>query len=153
MRRFDYSFLDYGLLPARWLNLSAGIVSLKTMAGVRKREQLRIFIELEQLAKIQSVKSSNAIEGIVTGEDRIAAIVNQNSTPLDHNEAEIAGYRDALQAFIVPLLPASAIHSVSGPAEPGSFEDTGLGKALLVLSIRLILFAALAIRTSRKRDL
>ena len=27
---------------------------------------------------------------------RIAAIVNQNSAPLNHNEAEIAGYRDAL---------------------------------------------------------
>lgn len=98
MRRFEYSFLDHGLLPARLLNLSAGIVSLKTMAGVRKREQLRIFTELEQLAKIQSVKSSNAIEGIVTGDDRIVAIVNQNSAPLDHNEAEIAGYRDALKA-------------------------------------------------------
>ncbi|MCH5260964.1 MAG: Fic family protein, partial [Lachnospiraceae bacterium] len=44
----------------------------------------------------QSIKSSNAIEGIVTSDERIAAIVNQNSAPLNHNEAEIAGYRDAL---------------------------------------------------------
>ena len=29
-------------------------------------------------------------------DERIAAIVNQNSAPLNHNEAEIAGYRDAL---------------------------------------------------------
>lgn len=96
MRKFDYSFLDNGLLPASLVNLSASIASLKTMAGIRKEEHLRVFTELEAIAKVQSVKSSNAIEGIVTSDDRIAAIVNQNSAPLNHNEAEIAGYRDAL---------------------------------------------------------
>lgn len=66
------------------------------MAGVRKGEYTQIFTELEAVAKVQSIKSSNAIEGIVTSDERIAAIVNQNSAPLNHNEAEIAGYRDAL---------------------------------------------------------
>ncbi len=32
----------------------------------------------------------------MTSDERIAAIVNQNSAPLNHNEAEIAGYSDAL---------------------------------------------------------
>ncbi len=45
---------------------------------------------------MQSIRSSNAIEGIVTSDERIAAILNQNSAPLNHNEAEITGYRDAL---------------------------------------------------------
>jgi Fic family protein len=99
MRRFDYSFLDNGLLPARLVNLTSGIESLNTMAGVRKEEYVNIFTALEAVAKVQSVKSSNAIEGIVTSDERIAAIVNQNSTPLNHNEAEIAGYRDALNAI------------------------------------------------------
>ena len=96
MRRFDYSFLNNGLLPASLVNITASIASLKTMSGIRKAENIRIFTELEAIAKIQSVKSSNAIEGIVTSDERIAAIVNQNSAPLNHNEAEIAGYRDAL---------------------------------------------------------
>lgn len=96
MRKFDYSFLDHGLLPANLVNLSINITSLKTMADIRKTEYIRIFTELEAIAKIQSVKSSNAIEGIVTSDERIAVIVNQNSAPLNHNEAEIAGYRDAL---------------------------------------------------------
>lgn len=96
MRKFDYSFLDNGLLPANLVSLIANISSLKTMAGVRKEEYSKIFIELEAVAKVQSIKSSNAIEGIVTSDERIAAIVNQNSAPLNHNEAEIAGYRDAL---------------------------------------------------------
>lgn len=96
MRKFDYSFLRNGLLPANLINLTAGITSLKTMAEIRKEEYTRIFTELESIAKVQSIKSSNAIEGIVTSDERIAAIVNQNSAPLNHNEAEIAGYRDAL---------------------------------------------------------
>ena len=96
MRKFDYSFLNNGLLPANLVNLTSSISALKTMAGVRKEEYTKIFSELEVVAKVQSIKSSNAIEGIVTSDERIAAIVNQNSAPLNHNEAEIAGYRDAL---------------------------------------------------------
>ena len=96
MRNFDYSFLNNGLLPANLVNLTSNIASLKTMAGVRKDEYTQIFTELEAIARVQSIKSSNAIEGIVTSDERIAAIVNQNSAPLNHNEAEIAGYRDAL---------------------------------------------------------
>ncbi len=98
MRKFDYSFLNNGLLPANLINLTSSIASLKTMSGVRKEEYASIFTELEAVAKIQSVKSSNAIEGIVTSDARIAAIVNGNSRPLNHTEGEIAGYRDALNA-------------------------------------------------------
>ena len=99
MHKFDYSFLDNGLLPASLVNLTASISSLKTMAGVRKKDHIKIFTELEAIAKVQSVKSSNAIEGIVTSDSRVAEIVNQNSAPLNHNEMEIAGYRDALSAI------------------------------------------------------
>lgn len=96
MRKFDYSFLDNGMLPARLLNLTSSITELKTMAGVRKENNVKIFTELESIARVQSIKSSNAIEGIVTSDKRIAEIVNGNSKPLNYNEAEIAGYRDAL---------------------------------------------------------
>jgi Fic family protein len=96
MRKFDYSFLNNGLLPASLVNLTSNIAELRTMAGVRKGEYAKVFTELEAVARVQSIKSSNAIEGIVTSDERIAAIVNQNSAPLNHNEAEIAGYRDAL---------------------------------------------------------
>ena len=99
MHKFDYSFLNNGLLPAGLINLTSGITSLKTMAGVRKEEYEKVFTELEAVAKVQSVKSSNAIEGIVTSDERIAEIVNGDSAPLNHNEAEIAGYRDALNVI------------------------------------------------------
>ena len=96
MKKFDYSFLDNGLLPASLINITSTIYSLKAGANIRKYEYERIFTELEKIAIVQSVKSSNAIEGIVTSDERIEKIVNQNSKPLNHNESEIAGYRDAL---------------------------------------------------------
>jgi len=96
MRKFDYAFLKSGLVPVRILSLTSDIASLKTMGAVRKAEHLQIFSALEGIAKVQSVKGSNAIEGIVTSDERIVAIVNQNSAPLNHDEAEIAGYRNAL---------------------------------------------------------
>ena len=96
MRKFDYSFLKNGLIPASLINTTALIYSLKTGAETRKNEYEKVFTELEKIAKVQSVKSSNAIEGIVTSDERIKEIVNKSSKPQNHNEEEIAGYRDAL---------------------------------------------------------
>lgn len=96
MHKFDYSFLDNGMLPAELVNVTASISSLKTVAAFRKNDFQKVFTELESIAKNQSVKSSNEIEGIVTSDERIAQIVQQNSAPLNHNEMEISGYRDAL---------------------------------------------------------
>ncbi|MDR0948347.1 MAG: hypothetical protein LBM69_02360 [Lachnospiraceae bacterium] len=96
MRYFDYSFLENGLLPARFVNIVSAISELRERENERKQNNQAVFTRLESIAKVQSVKGSNEIEGIVTSEQRINEIVNQNSAPLNHNEAEIAGYRDAL---------------------------------------------------------
>lgn len=96
MRYFDYSFLENGLLPAQLVNITSTISELKALEGERKDSFEEIFESLERIAKVQSVKGSNEIEGIVTSEERINEIVNRNSAPLNHNEAEIAGYRDVL---------------------------------------------------------
>ncbi|MCL2678818.1 MAG: Fic family protein [Dehalococcoidia bacterium] len=98
MKRFDYSFLENGLLPAKLLNITGAISELKALDIARKDSYPGIFTSLEGIARVQSVKGSNEIEGIVTSEKRIAEIVNQNSAPLNHDEMEIAGYRDALAA-------------------------------------------------------
>lgn len=96
MRTFDYSFLESGMLPAGLINIVSAIAALREQENIRKDNYPDIFTCLETIARVQSVKGSNAIEGIVTSEQRINEIVNQNSAPLNHNEAEIAGYRDAL---------------------------------------------------------
>ena len=96
MRRFDYSFLNNGMVPTSLVSQVSGITELKTITNMCKGDYTEIFTKLEAVAKIQSIKSSNAIEGITASDKRIAEIVNQNSAPLNHNEAEIVGYRDAL---------------------------------------------------------
>lgn len=96
MHKFDYSFLDNGMLPSNLVNVTASIAALKTSSQFRKNDFQKVFTELEKIAKIQSVKSSNEIEGIITSDERIVQIVQQNSAPLNHNEQEISGYRDAL---------------------------------------------------------
>lgn len=47
MRKFDYSFLNNGLLPAGLVNLTASIASLKTMAGVRKDDYANVLPSLK----------------------------------------------------------------------------------------------------------
>ena len=101
MHVFDYSFLKDSLLPAQLVTLAANIASLKTMSALRRRENPVAFRELETMAKIESVKASNAMEGIVTTDDRIRAIVVGGAIPLNHTEAEIAGYRDVLEEIHV----------------------------------------------------
>ena len=96
MRKFDYSFLKNAMLPAAILNCTNGIAEIKALQEARKKNYKDIFTKLESIAKVQSVKGSNAIEGIVTTDKRIEEIVNNSGAPLNHDEMEIAGYRDAL---------------------------------------------------------
>ena len=48
------------------------------------------------VAKIQSTKSSNAIEGIYTNDARLNELMNKKTEPRNRNEEEIAGYRHVL---------------------------------------------------------
>ncbi len=96
MRKFDYTFLEQDKIPGKLLNILTGIYSMKIDNDFRKEKYDTIFTELEKIAIVQSVKCSNAIEGILTTDERINEIVNRSSAPLNHNEEEIAGYRDAL---------------------------------------------------------
>lgn len=95
MHIFDYSFLKNDLLPAQLVSLVSNISTLKVMSAFRKKENETAFRKLEDAAKIESIKASNAIEGIVTTDQRVRAIAG-GSAPLNHTEAEIAGYRDVL---------------------------------------------------------
>lgn len=101
MQIFDYSFLKDDLLPAQLVTYAANISTLKVMTSMRRNENAAAFRQLESIARIESVKASNAIEGIITTDNRIRAIVDGGSAPLNHTEAEIAGYRDALNEIHV----------------------------------------------------
>ena len=96
MRRFDYTFLEKEAIPSNIASLLFAIERNKNSADSLKERLPKVFINLVKIAKVQSVKASNAIEGIFTTDKRIESIVNEITEPLNHNEKEIAGYRDAL---------------------------------------------------------
>lgn len=96
MHKFDYSFLKNGKIDANLLNIVVRIYGLRNLDKERQAKFPKVFTELEKIAKVQSVKYSNAIEGIVTTDERILSIVTESTAPLNHDEAEIAGYRDVL---------------------------------------------------------
>ena len=51
MHRFDYSFLDNGMLPAGLLNITTDIYSLRAMSWSRKESVLKKLEELSAKVK------------------------------------------------------------------------------------------------------
>ena len=96
MKIFDYSFLKNMRVPTQFLSMTNIIYYLKAVEEDKKKNYPDIFTNLQKIAIVQSVKGSNAIEGIVTTDKRIEEMINQNSNPLNHTEKEIFGYKDAL---------------------------------------------------------
>ena len=56
----------------------------------------KLFKELTKIAIVQSIISSNAIEGIVTTDERIKGLLSGSVSPINHNENEILGYKDVI---------------------------------------------------------
>ena len=96
MRRFDYSFLEKEAVPPHIVSMLFAIGRNKSTCDAFKDKYPNVFANLVKIAKVQSVKASNAIEGILTTDQRIKELVNESTEPRNHNEEEIAGYRDVL---------------------------------------------------------
>ncbi len=62
-------------------------------------------------------------------------------------------FPQAIQEAFIPILPASAIHTLSGAAQAGSTEYTGVLTAFVILLAWSALAAATAISRFRKKDL
>lgn len=84
---------------------------------------------LRNLAVVESTESSNRLEGITVGRERIEAIVLKSTRPKDRSEQEVAGYRDALnliheswEALPFNINTVKQLHSIMYrylPAEEG----------------------------------
>lgn len=94
MHRFDYSFLKKSV-PGNIVGLTNIISDLRTKEEFRKLQYSETFEILRHKAIVESVKGSNAIEGIVTTDARIKDIVD-GASPVTHEEMEISGYKNAL---------------------------------------------------------
>jgi len=85
------------------LSLPLGTVWLLTdVAEARGRQDLytrqapQLLRALRDTALVQSVESSNRIEGVTVAPDRLVPLVLGHARPRDRSEEEIRGYRRAL---------------------------------------------------------
>ena len=99
MRIFDYSFIVDLPIPARSFGLMHRILSENEILRSKINQKKGTFTKLRTIASMESIKGSNAIEGIGTTDERLRGIVLHNTEPIGHDEMEIAGYRDALEAI------------------------------------------------------
>ena len=57
------------------------------------RQSPQVLKALREMALVQSVESSNRIEGVTVAPDRLRPLVLGHARPRDRSESEIAGYR------------------------------------------------------------
>ena len=96
MRKFDYLKLMNLSLPVSIYHTIAQIHEYKGKQELYVINYPDVLEKMINIAKIQSAKYSNAIEGIYTNDTRLLELMNKKSEPRNRNEEEIAGYRHVL---------------------------------------------------------
>ena len=135
MREFNYDFLK----EKRWDKDVLGYIGL--IHEYKGKQQLYLkqkpmeLSRLVEIAKIQSTESSNAIEGIVTTNQRLKQLMQEKTAPRNRNEQEIMGYRAVLDMIheSFEYMPISAnvilqlhkkLYSLFPTAFGGTFKST-----------------------------
>ena len=113
------SFRDHRLrdhaIPMSTAWLLNDIAEFKGKQELFSRQSPQVLKALRDSATIQSVESSNRIEGVTVGHDRLHALVLGRATPRDRSEQELQGYRRALNeihtgAASLGITPDSMLH-------------------------------------------
>jgi hypothetical protein len=80
------------------------------------RQSPQVLKALREMALVQSVESSNRIEGVTVAPERLRPLVLGHALPKDRSEQEIAGCHNALNLVFPPKAkvrrPAGAIWGV-----------------------------------------
>ena len=96
LREFNYLKLMELSLPVNIYHTIAKIHEYKGKQELYVKNYPDVLDKMIDVAKIQSTKSSNAIEGIYTNDARLNKLMNKKAEPKNRNEEEIAGYRHVL---------------------------------------------------------
>ena len=96
MREFNYLKLMELSLPVNIYHTITKIHEYKGKQELYIKNYPDVLDKMIDVAKIQSTKSSNAIEGIYTNDARLNELMNKKAEPRNRNEEEIAGYRHVL---------------------------------------------------------
>lgn len=93
---FDYSKLENRTWDKEILNYIGLVHEYKGRQQLYLAKRPYELDKLVELAKIQSTEASNAIEGIITTNQRLVQLMSDKTTPRNRDEEEIKGYRYAL---------------------------------------------------------
>ena len=96
MRSLEHDYLTEQPISQKLLMTIRALGECRGRQVLFQRQSAEVLETLRRAAMIQSVESSNRIEGVVVGAGRVEALVSHKSKPRDRSEAEVAGYRNVL---------------------------------------------------------
>ncbi len=119
-------------LPVSTSWLLADCMEFRGKQDLWDRQRPEMLEALRQQAMIQSVESSNRIEGVTVSSDRLAPLVLHKAKPRDRSEEELSGYRRALdwvysRKASIPIDARTIRHlhalSHAGAGDAGEFKS------------------------------
>ena len=135
MHTFDYKETPKRLLTPDIVNLLSSLHEFRGKQELYIEAESDVLTALLDIAKIQSTKASNKIEGIYTSDERLEALVMEKVEPRNRSEEEIAGYREVLATVhdsyeYIPIRPNIILqlhrdlYSFSSSDTGGRFKNT-----------------------------
>lgn len=123
---------DQAALPVSTSWLLADCMEFRGKQDLWSRQRSEVLDALRQQAMIQSVESSNRIEGVTVSPERLAPLALGRVRPRDRSEEELSGYRRALDwiysrksAVPVDARTIRHLHALShaGAGDAGEFKS------------------------------
>ncbi len=96
MRSFEHGYLLETAISHSLAMTLRGLGEFRGRQVLHSEQSPEILETLRRVAMIQSVESSNRIEGITVPAARLPGLVADKTTPRDRPEQEVAGYREVL---------------------------------------------------------
>ena len=135
MHTFDYKETPKQLLTPEIVNMLSVLHEFRGKQELYIEAESDVLTALLDIAKIQSTKASNKIEGIYTSDERLEALVMEKAEPRNRSEEEIAGYREVLATVhdsyeYIPIRPNNILqlhrdlYSFSSSDTGGRFKNT-----------------------------
>ena len=135
MHTFDYKEAPKQLLIPDIVNMLSSLHEFKGKQELYIEAESDVLTALLDIARIQSTKASNKIEGIYTSDERLEALVMDKAEPRNRSEEEIAGYREVLATVhdsyeYIPIRPNNILqlhrdlYSFSSSDTGGRFKNT-----------------------------
>ena len=111
MHKFDYSETTRQTMVPEVVSLLMTVQEYRGRMQVYRDGKPAVLEKLREVARVQSTAASNRIEGVVTTNARLKALMQQTTEPRNRSEEEIAGYRDVLNTIhenyrMIPLQPS-----------------------------------------------